>query len=97
MRKAMPKPLNDSSQGDSEVACLMLTGTEVFSSSVRIFSTADCVVTKIAFPHAKNSLPSNTPSRRGLQSTETAMSNPMIFKTKMTEVAAAGERTHAKT
>ena len=63
MRKAMPKPLNDNSQGDSEVDCLMLIGTEVLSSSVRIFSTADCVVTKIAFPHANNSLPSNTPSR----------------------------------
>ena len=63
MRKAMPKPLKDKRQGDSEVDCLMLIGTEVLSSSVSIFSTADCVVTKIAFPTDKISFPSSTPSR----------------------------------
>ena len=63
MRKAMPKPLKDKSQGDSEVVCLILIGTEVLSSSVSIFSTADCVVTKIAFPQDRISIPSNTPSR----------------------------------
>ena len=63
MRKAMPKPLNDRSQGDSEVVCLISISTEALSSSVNIFSTADCVVTKIAFPHDKISFPSSTPSK----------------------------------
>ena len=86
MRKAMPKPLNDKSQGDSEVVCLMLIGTEVLSSSVSIFSAADCVVTTIAFPQDRISFPSNTPSRWGLNKLEPAMTRPVIFTTKMTEV-----------
>ena len=59
----MPKPLKDKNQGDDEVVCLMLISTEVLSSSASIFSTSDCVVTRIAFPQDKISFPSSTPSR----------------------------------